>query len=132
MKLSMTKAEAAKIGLQNNLADCFGELSIQIGATLERALRDRLTEKDGDETFQAHITKDGRIEIELGPLFGFDEKSESTPSFSFDLIDLVKAELEFGVWVTQGKKEALTYVTALRDKLTKCAQLIDHVAARLK
>jgi hypothetical protein len=130
MKLPMTKTEVAKIRF--HLEDLEREIAPAISSALKRHFN-RLTDKDGFESFGLHIMPDGRLHLDLGPLFGFDERSETTPSISFSIVDLLRDHLEAECWFAEaGKKKELLHVKPFRAQLQECLRLIDYVVEQMK
>jgi hypothetical protein len=134
----MTKTETTKINL--NLED-FGALATPI----ERALNKHFSHlRSTDESISIDIaTLDGQLTLDLGTCFGWDEKSESSPSIKFSLVDLVREHLEFALWhhfASKNKEakerfmseDAMLYAGPFREQLRECIRLIDAVESHVK
>jgi hypothetical protein len=134
----MTKTENAKIDLN---VEGFGALATPIARAVNKHFA-HLTSTD--ESISIDIdTPDGQLTLDLGTCFGWDEKSESSPSITFSLVDLVRDHLEFALWfywASQHKEreerftagDAMYYAGPFREQLRECIRLIDAVESHVK
>jgi hypothetical protein len=137
----MSKSENAKIDLVTNCTDMFGTLAAAIGRALNRYFG-KLT--SNDESMQVVLWgPEGHLTLDLGPLFGWDEKSESCPSIKISLVDIVRDHLEFALWFHYASanketkdrfmaKDAMLHAGPFREQLRECIRLIDAVETQIE
>ena len=134
MKVPMSKAEAAKINFSIGSEDMFGK---ELGPTIAKALKNHFRHlTNEDEACSVHV-EDGRLSIELSPIFGFDDDPASPTHgcgptlMSFSLVALVRDTLEFGLFATSEgtRADPLKWLNAgnFRSELQECIEMIDYV-----
>jgi hypothetical protein len=141
MQIPMTETENAKIDLRADCKALFGVLAESIGRAMNKHFA-HLTSQD--ESMAIDIdTPDGQLTLDLGSCFGWDCKSETSPSIKISLIDLVREHLQFALWFYYASKdkekkdrftagEAMYFAGPFREQLRECIKLIDAVEAHIK
>jgi hypothetical protein len=141
MRIPLSKSEHAKIDFTLNCKDLFGALAAPIGRAMNRFLAGLTT---NDESMSLDLDgREGHLTLDLGTCFGWDEKSESSPSIKISLVDLVRDHFELPLWMYHASanretkdrftaKEAMTYAGPFREQLRECIRLIDAVEAQIE